>query len=72
MKTVKQADIFALIAEINAFADRAEFIINDVRTAYDCNKKEMKTRYNSSILQLEKNYKSICDAISNKSKKNNF
>lgn len=69
METVKQADIFALIAEINAFADRAEFIINDVRTAYDCNKKEMKTRHNSSILQLEKNYKSICDAISNKSKK---
>ena len=66
METVKQADVFALIAEINAFADRAETLI---RTAYDRNKKAMQTRHSSSISQLEKSYKSNCDAISSKSKR---
>lgn len=69
METVKQADVFALIAEINAFADRAETLINNTRTAYDRNKKAMQTRHSSSVSQLEKSYKSNCDAISSKSKK---
>ena len=57
METVKQADVFALIAEINAFADRAETLINNTRTAYDRNKKAMQTRHSSSVSQLEKSYK---------------
>lgn len=69
MVTVTQTDIFALIAAINAFADRAETLINSNRSTYERNKKAMQGRHSSSVSQLEKSYKSNCDAISSKSKK---
>ena len=69
METVRQTDIFTLIADINAFADHAETLINNNRAAYDRNKKSMQTRHSSSVSQLEKSYKANCDTISSKSKK---
>lgn len=69
MDAITQAEIFALIAEINAFADRSEALINNSRSAYDQNKKALLNRHSSTISQLEKSYKNNCNAISNKSKK---
>lgn len=68
MSETMETDIFALIAEINAFADRAETLISNTKAAYDRNKKAMQTRHSSSMSQLEKSYKSNCDSISSKSK----
>lgn len=69
MDAITQAEIFALIAEINAFADSSEALINNSRSAYDQNKKALLNRHSSTISQLEKSYKNNCNAISNKSKK---
>ncbi len=69
MEAITQAEIFALIAEINSFADQAETLINNNRSSYERNKKAMITRHSSSVSQLEKSYKTNCDTISSKSKK---
>lgn len=69
MEAITQAEIFALIAAINSFADQAETLINSNRSSYERNKKAMTTRHSSTVSQLEKSYKANCDAISSKSKK---
>lgn len=69
MNAITQSEIFALISEINAFADNSETLINNSRSAYEKNKQALLNRHNSSLSQLEKTYKSNCDAISRKSKK---
>ncbi len=69
MDALTQADIFALIAEINSFADRAENLINSNRSAYDRDRKSMLSRHSSTVSQLEIRYKANCHAISIKSKK---
>ena len=69
MNAITQSEIFALISEINAFADNSETLINNSRSAYEKNKQVLLNRHNSSLSQLEKTYKSNCDAISRKSKK---
>ena len=69
MDAITQAEIFSLIAEINSFADQAENLINSNRSAYDQNKRAMQSRHSAAVSQLEKSYKSNCDAISGKSKK---
>lgn len=69
MDAITQAEIFALIAEVNAFADSSETLINNSRSTYDRNKQALLNRHNSTLTQLEKSYKSNCDAISGKSKR---
>ena len=69
MNAITQSEIFALISEINAFADNSETLINNSRSAYEKNKQALLNRHNSSLSQLEETYKSNCDAISRKSKK---
>lgn len=69
MDDITQAEIFALITEINAFADSSETLINNSRSNYDQNKQALLNRHNSTLSQLEKSYKSNCDAISDKSKR---
>lgn len=69
MDAITQAEIFALIAEVNAFADSSESLINNSRSTYDRNKQALLNRHNSTLSQLEKSYKSNCDAISSKSKR---
>lgn len=68
MDAITQAEIFALIGEINSFADNSETLINDSRSTYDRNKQILLNRHNSTLTQLEKSYKSNCDAISSKSR----
>lgn len=69
MHTMTQMEIFALIGEINNFADYSEALINCTRTSYEQNKKSLISRHNSTLAQLEKSYKNNCDAISSKSSK---
>lgn len=69
MDAITQAEIFVLIAEINAFADSSETLINNSRSAYERNKQALLNRHNSTLSQLEKSYKSNCDAISGKSRR---
>lgn len=69
MNAMTQAEVFALIGEINDFADRSEALINRTRTSYEQNKKILTSRHNSALAQLEKSYKNNCDAISSKSNK---
>ena len=58
MDAITQAEIFALIAEVNAFADSSETLINNSRSTYDRNKQALLNRHNSTLTQLEKSYKS--------------
>ena len=69
MDAMTQMEVFALIGEINDFADRSESLINRTRTSYEQNKRTLISRHNSTLAQLEKSYKSNCDAISSKSSK---
>lgn len=69
MDAMTQMEVFALIGEINDFADRSESLINRTRTSYEQNKKILISRQNSALTQLEKSYKSNCEAISSKSSK---
>lgn len=67
MDAITQAEIFALIAEINSFADSSETLINNSRSTYEQNKQALLNRHTATLSQLEKSYKSNCDAISSKS-----
>lgn len=69
MDAMTQMEVFALIGEINDFADRSESLINRTRTSYEQNKRMLISRHNSTLDQLEKSYKSNCEAISSKSSK---
>lgn len=69
MDVLTQMEVFALIGEINDFADRSETLINRTRSSYEQNKKALISRHSSILAQLEKSYKSNCDAISSKSNK---
>lgn len=69
MEAITQMEVFALIGEINDFADRSESLINRTRTSYEQNKRTLISRHNSTLAQLEKSYKSNCEAISSKSSK---
>lgn len=68
MDAMTQIEIFALIGEINDFADRSEVLINRSRVSYEQNKKLLTSRQNSVLTQLETSYKTNCDAISSKSR----
>ena len=69
MDAITQAEIFALIGEINSFADSSEILINNSRSTYDRNKQALLNRHNSTLSQLEKSYKNNCDAITGKSRR---
>lgn len=69
MDAMTQIEVFALIGEINDFADRSELLINRTRTSYEQNKKMLISRHDAALAQLEKSYKSNCEAISSKSGK---
>ena len=69
MDAITQAERFALSSEVNAFADSSETRINNSRSTYDRNKQALLNRHNSTLSQLEKSYKSNCDAIFGKSKR---
>ena len=45
MDAITQAEIFALIAEINSFADSSETLINNSRSTYEQNKQALLNRH---------------------------
>ncbi len=69
MKAVAQADIIILIADINAFADRAEALINSTQAAYSRDKENLQHRHNSILADLEKTYKDNCCAVKDRAQK---
>ena len=54
MDAITQAEIFALIAEINSFADSSETLINNSRSTYEQNKQALLNRHTATLSQLEK------------------
>ena len=66
MDAMTQMEVFALIGEINDFADRSESLINRTRTSYEQNKSkylELKNKYenhplvvNFNVMQEEVGY----------------
>lgn len=69
MDAVTQAEIFSLIAEINEFADKAEQLVSNAKATYERNKRNIQTSHTAALAQLDRSYKSNCDAISGKSRK---
>ena len=45
MDAMTQMEVFALIGEINDFADRSESLINRTRTSYEQNKRTVSCQY---------------------------
>ena len=72
MSLVTQSEVFSLIADLNAFADRAETTIIQARSRYDQNKQSLAKKHTSVLAQLEASYKANCNSISSKSKKQNW
>ena len=68
MSLVTQSEVFSLIADLNAFADRAETTIIQARSRYDQNKQSLAKKHTSVLAQLEASYKANCNSISSKSK----
>lgn len=68
MRAVAQSEIVALISDINAFADRAEQLINTTQSTYDRDKNQLLNRHSSALSTLESTYKANCDSVSRKSK----
>ena len=68
MSLLTQSEVFSLIADLNAFADRAETTIIQARSRYDQNKQSLAKKHTSVLAQLEASYKANCNSISSKSK----
>lgn len=69
MKALSQSEIISLIADLNAFADNAEGLINNTQTNYDKDKRLLLNRHSSTLSDLDKTYKANCAAVQNQSKK---
>ena len=68
MQPIRQDDIFALIAEINAFADNSENLINATQKKNKSDREALLNRHSVTLSQMEKQYKAHCDAVSTKSR----
>ena len=69
MKAIAQNEIFALITDLNAFADSAEALISTTQTDYDKDKALLLNRHSSALAQLDNSYKANCAAVQGKCKK---
>lgn len=69
MKALSQSEIISLIADLNAFADNAEGLINNTQTNYDKDKRLLLNRHSSTLSDLDRTYKANCAAVQNQSKK---
>lgn len=68
MKALAQSEIIALIADLNAFAESAETLINTTQTSYDKDKRLLLNRHSSALSNLDSTYKANCTSVQNKSK----
>lgn len=69
MDALTQAEIFALISELNSFADRSEALIARSRSDYESRRSALSEKYHTAFSGLEKSCNSNCEAISLKSKR---
>ena len=69
MDALTQAEIFALISELNNFADRSEALIARSRSDYESSRSALSEKYHTAFSGLEKSCNSNCEAISLKSKR---
>lgn len=53
MKALAQNEIIALIADLNAFADSAESLIDTTQTNYDKDKKLLQNRHSNDLSNLD-------------------
>ena len=68
MKALAQNEIIALIADLNAFADSAESLIDTTQTNYDKDKKLLQNRHSNDLSNLDSTYKTNCSSVQSKSK----
>lgn len=67
MKAIPQSEIISLIADLNAFADRAENLIHTTQLNYDREKKRLLDRQKNALTALESSYVANCKAVKGKS-----
>ena len=69
MKAIAQAEIIALISDINAFADKAEALITSTKENYARQKNTMYSRHKSESGNLESTFQASCAAINRQSQR---
>lgn len=69
MKAIAQAEIIALISDINAFADKAEALITSTKENYARQKNTMYSRHKSESGNLESSFQASCAAINRQSQR---
>ena len=67
MKAIAQDEIFALIADLNAFADHAEAWIGTTQSNYDKDKAQLLNRHRIVLSQLEAAYRASRTAVQERS-----
>ena len=69
MKAIAQNEIIALVSDINAFADRAEHLINTTQATYDRDKITLQSKHKNAVASLDLNYKNSCASIRTRSQR---
>ena len=69
MKAIAQNEIIALVSDINAFADRAEHLINTTQATYDRDKITLQSRHKNAVASLDSSYKNSCASIRTRSQR---
>lgn len=67
MRPIVQDDIYALISDINTFAENSENLINAVQSKNKSEREALLNRHSAALSQMERQYIANCDAISSKS-----
>lgn len=67
MKAIAQAEIIALISDINTFADDSEKLIRTTQITYDREKNALQMRHKSVLSTLESNYRNNSTSVEAKS-----
>lgn len=69
MKAIAQNEIISLVSDINAFADRAELLINNTQANYERTKKQLNSKHEQLLSSLDSSYHNACNSIKMKSDK---
>lgn len=68
MKALAQGEIYALINDLNAFADRAETLIHTTQSKYEQDKRSLLNRHSSVLSNMDSSYQANCESVKNKSR----
>lgn len=67
MQAISQKEVITLVSDINAFADKAEMLINSTKNTYKARKEQMARGHSADISGLDSSYRANCDAVRKKS-----